>query len=63
VAVYVLQAAGAAVILGATLAEIGRKIESYGGATLPEQMNGFMFRTLYVVGTFLFVVSVSWDAT
>ena len=59
--VYLLQAAGAGVILGATLGEIGREIETYGRKTIPEQVNKLMFRWLYIVGTFLFVVSVTWD--
>ena len=63
VAVYLLQAVGAAVILGATLSQIGRRLESLGGENLADEMNVFIFRVLYVVGTFLFVVSVSWDAT
>lgn len=61
--VYGLQGLGAAVILGATLAEAGRKIATWGGETLPEQINAAMFRGLYVLGTFLFLVSVVWDAT
>ena len=60
--VYALQAIGAAIILGATLGQIGRKEESMGGENLADEMNGFIFRALYVVGTFLFVTSVSWDA-
>jgi hypothetical protein len=60
--VYALQGAGAAVILGATLAEVGRDIETWKRITLPEQVNAFTFRALYVFGTFLFVMSVAWDA-
>ena len=61
-AVYALQAIGAAIILGATLAEAGRKIQTWNGETLAEEINAVVFRGLYVVGTFLFVVSVAWDA-
>jgi hypothetical protein len=60
--VYVLQGAGAAVILGATLAEVGRDIETWKRSTVPEQVNAFTFRALYVLGTFFFVASVAWDA-
>lgn len=60
--VYALQAIGAAIILGATLGQFGRKHESIGGENLADEMNGYIFRALYVVGTFLFVMSVSWDA-
>jgi hypothetical protein len=62
-ALYLLQGAGAAILLGATLSEIGRKIETFSQESLSEEVNAFLFRTLYVVGTFLFVVSVAWDAT
>jgi hypothetical protein len=60
--VYLMQAVGAAVILGATLAQIGRKHESMGGETLADEMNSNIFRVLYVIGTFVFVLSASWDA-
>lgn len=61
--VYLLQGFGAAVILGATLSQFGHRHESIGGETLADEMNTYIFRALYVVGTFVFVVSVSWDAT
>lgn len=61
--VYLLQAVGASILLGATLAEVGRKIETWSQESLSEEINAFMFRALYVLGTFLFVVSVAWDAT
>lgn len=60
--VYILQALGAGVILGATLGEIGRDIETWDRNTLPELVNAWTFRAFYIVGTFLFVTSVSWDA-
>jgi hypothetical protein len=63
IAVYLLQAVGAAVILGATLAEVGRDITTWGKESIPEQLNMLMFHGLYVLGTFLFVTSVAWDAT
>lgn len=62
VAVYGLQAVGAAVILGATLAEVGRDIMTWDKESIPEQLNMLVFHGLYVVGTFLFVTSVAWDA-
>ena len=58
-----VQGLGAAVILGATLAEAGRKIDTWDGETLPERINAALFRGFYVLGTFLFLVSVAWDAT
>ena len=58
----VLQIMGAGTILGATLAEIGRQIESWGGKTLPEKVNLWLFRALYVLGTFVFVLSLGWSS-
>lgn len=55
------QIAGAGVILGATLAEAGREIESFTQATLPEKVNTWVFRMLYVFGTFVIVVSIGWS--
>lgn len=60
--ISVLQMAGAGTILGATLAEIGRQIESWGGKTLPEKVNLWLFRALYVLGTFVFVLSLGWSS-
>ena len=61
--VYGFQAIGAAVILGATLGEVGSDIRTWKGNTIPERLNRQIFRALYVAGTFLFVMSVAWDAT
>lgn len=60
--VYAIQATGAAVILGATLAEVGGDIMTWDRVSIPEQLNKLMFRALYVFGTFFFVLSVAWDA-
>jgi hypothetical protein len=60
--VYFIQASGAAVILGATLAEVGGDISTWKRESIPEQLNRLIFRGLYVAGTFLFVLSVAWDA-
>ena len=62
-ALYLLQGAGASIVPGATLSEVGRRIETYSQRSLSEEVNAFLFRWLYVTGTFLFVVSVAWDAT
>ena len=59
-ALYLLQGAGASIVLGATLSEIGLGIPA---EPLFRSVNAFLFRWLYVTGTFLFVVSVAWDAT
>jgi hypothetical protein len=60
--VYLLQAIGAGLVLGATLGEIGREIQTWDRRSLPERINTFIFRSLYVIGTFMFVGSVAWDA-
>jgi hypothetical protein len=60
--VYFLQASGAAAVLGATLAEVGSEIMTWDRESIPERMNQLIFRGLYVFGTFLFVMSLSWDA-
>lgn len=62
VLISVLQIAGAGTMLGATLAEIGREIESWGGKTLPERVNLWLFRASYTLGTFVFVLSVGWSS-
>ena len=60
--VYFIQATGAAVILGATLAEVGGDITTWDKASIPEELNKLIFHALYVAGTYLFVLSVAWDA-
>jgi len=56
-----LQVVGAAVFLSATLAEAGREIESWTQRTLAEKVNKWVFRTLYVLGTFILVISIAWS--
>ena len=62
VLVYLPQALGAGLVLGATLGEIGREIQTWDRRSLPERINTFIFRSLYVGGTFMFVASVVWNA-
>jgi hypothetical protein len=59
--VYAIQIIAASVILIATLALLGWEIQSYGGSSLPEKANRWLFRSQYWVGTYLFVLAVSWD--
>ena len=61
IAIAGLQIGGAGIILGATLAEVGRQIASWQQETLPEKVNRWVFRCLYVFGTFIFVISVGWS--
>jgi hypothetical protein len=62
VCVYLIQASGAAITLGATLGEVGRDISTIDGNTLPERVNGYLFKALCTLGTFPFALSASWDA-
>lgn len=55
-----LQLVAAGIILGATLAVLGSEIRSYTGQTLPEKVNRWLYRVLYVVGTYLLVLSLTW---
>jgi hypothetical protein len=56
----ILQLTSATLILTATLAVLAWEIQSYVGQTLPEKVNRWLYRTLYVVGTYLFIVSLAW---
>ena len=60
-AVYAIQIVAAGIILIATLAVLGWEIQSWKGNTLPEKVNRWLFRSQYWVGTYLFVLAVSWD--
>ena len=59
--VFAIQILAAAILLIATLALLGWEIQSIGGTTLPEQTNRWLFRAQYWLGTYLLVLSVSWD--
>lgn len=54
-----LQYIGIGVLLWATLANAGWNIQTMNGDTIPELVNEWMFRVLYVIGSFLLVLSVS----
>jgi hypothetical protein len=55
-----LQLTAVAVILGATIWELGWGIRSMEGITLPERMHQWVFRLMYVVGSSLFFVAYVW---
>jgi len=55
-----LQIAGAVIILGATLNEIGWKIQSWSGESFPEIINRQICKISYIIGTFLFIIPVGW---
>ncbi|MDY6961541.1 MAG: hypothetical protein V7774_09665 [Pseudorhizobium pelagicum] len=52
---------GTVILLYATLALQGWNIQSFGGVTLTEQLNRWVFRCLYCLGTFLIVVGSAWS--
>ena len=55
----ILQYSGIAVLLWATLAKVGWDVQTMNGNTIPELVNEWVFRFLYVIGSFLLVLSVS----
>ena len=58
--ILVLQVLAAGVLLGATLSLAGKQIESWGGQTLPEKVDDLLYRILYITGTYLLFLSLSW---
>ena len=54
-----LQYIGIGFLLWATLAKAGWNIQTMNGDTIPELVNEWVFRFLYVIGSFLLVLSVS----
>ncbi len=54
----VLQLVGAVLLLWATLFVRGWDIQTFGGTTLSERVNQWLFRGLYIVGTFLLIMSL-----
>jgi hypothetical protein len=58
--VTLVQAVSAAVVLVATLAARGWDIQSYSGETLPEKVNQWLTRSLFVLGTFFFSLFLGW---
>ena len=55
-----LQVLAAGILLGATLSLVGREIESWDGQTLPEKIDALLYRILYITGTYLLVLSLTW---
>ena len=56
------QAIAAALILWATLWELTRDLQSYGGDSLSERVHSWLFRSLYTVGTFVFFWVWAWQS-
>lgn len=53
------QYVGVAILLWATLGKIGWSIQTVNGTTLPEQLNDFVYRLLYVIGSVFLALSAS----
>jgi hypothetical protein len=58
--VTVLQVFGALVLLWGTLFVRGWDIQSYGGVTLTERANQWIYRSLYCLGIAIVVMSLVW---
>jgi hypothetical protein len=57
-----LQALAVGVILWATLWQLTRDLQSFGGSSLPERLHSWVFNSLYTVGTFVLFVVYGWQA-
>lgn len=55
----ILQYSGIGVLLWATLGKAGWSIQTMNGDTIPELVNEWVFRALYVLGSFLLALAVS----
>lgn len=55
----ILQYSGIGILLWATLGKAGWSIQTMDGETIPELLNEWVFRTLYVLGSFLLALAVS----
>jgi hypothetical protein len=62
-ALMVFQDVGIGVLLWATLAKQGWVIQTLEGNSLPEMLDNLVFRTMYMVGSFILVLSVSMQST
>ncbi|MDZ5699857.1 hypothetical protein [Chelativorans sp. M5D2P16] len=60
IAVLIFGAIGGLIFFWATLAIRGWEIETMEGSSLPERINQWIFRGLYLLGTLLVVMSGSW---
>jgi len=57
-----LQYFGVGILLVATLAKAGWAIQTFGGNSLLERCDNFLYRFLYFAGTMALVLSASWPA-
>ena len=59
-AILILQLLGAALLLWGTLFVRGWDIQTWSGVTLTERVNRWLYRTMYCMGTAIFVCSLFW---
>ncbi|MBI5463131.1 MAG: hypothetical protein HY941_13175 [Gammaproteobacteria bacterium] len=55
----ILQYSGIGILLWATLGKAGWSVQTMNGDTIPELVNEWVFRALYVLGSFLLALAVS----
>jgi hypothetical protein len=60
VVIDVLQVAGVGILLWGTLFVRGWEIQTFGGNTVTERVNRWLYRSLYFVGTLFLVGALSW---
>jgi hypothetical protein len=57
-----LQAVAIGIILWATLWQLTRDVQTFGGRSLLERLHSWIFNSLYTVGTFILLVVYGWQA-
>ncbi len=55
-----LQCVGVGILLWATLAKQGWSLQTWGGNSQAEKLDQWVFCILYLIGSFVLVLSVSW---
>lgn len=55
-----LQFAGIGILLWATLGRVESAIQTLDGGTIPERVDMWLYRILYIVGSYALALSVSW---
>ncbi|ABK99595.1 hypothetical protein [Pelobacter propionicus] len=57
----ILQAVAVGIILWATLWQLTRDLQSFGGNSLPERVHSWIFNALYIIGTFILFIVYGWQ--
>jgi hypothetical protein len=55
-----LQYGGIGILLWATLGRVDSPIQTFDGNTLPERVDLWLYRWLYVIGSYALALSVAW---